>query len=248
MPFTFAHPAVVVFNKNKYLNLSALILGSMAPDFIYFILFSPSSNVGHTLFGFILLNLPLCFVLNFLFHRYIKYSIILSLPNKIANKYTYLFENNNSISNLKDFIIFCYSALIGMFTHVFWDAFTHETGFFVSNIKLLREYVSLLGHDVAAYKILQHGSTVLGTLIILIYVYKIRNNKGFAIRLNISTKFKIYLTLILTEFFVLISSFYCFKPMFGIGRFVVTTINGLFLGSLICGVNLSTLISNKKNL
>lgn len=55
MPFTLTHPALVVFNKNKNFNLLGLILGSMAPDFIYFILFNPSSNLGHTLNGFIFL-------------------------------------------------------------------------------------------------------------------------------------------------------------------------------------------------
>ncbi len=37
MPFTLAHPAAVVFLKNKKFNFTALILGSMAPDFIYFL-------------------------------------------------------------------------------------------------------------------------------------------------------------------------------------------------------------------
>lgn len=36
MPFTFAHPSVVIFSKSKKINLGGLILGSMAPDFIYF--------------------------------------------------------------------------------------------------------------------------------------------------------------------------------------------------------------------
>ncbi len=39
MPFTFAHPAAVLpFMKkqSKYISVTALILGSMAPDFEYF--------------------------------------------------------------------------------------------------------------------------------------------------------------------------------------------------------------------
>lgn len=72
MPFTLAHPAVVIFSKNKNFNLLGLILGSMAPDFIYFLLFNPSSNLGHTLLGFIILNLPICFLLNYLILKFIK--------------------------------------------------------------------------------------------------------------------------------------------------------------------------------
>lgn len=56
MPFTLAHPAAVVFFKNKKFNLTALILGSMAPDFIYFLNFRPYGNLGHQILGFFILN------------------------------------------------------------------------------------------------------------------------------------------------------------------------------------------------
>ncbi|MVO76193.1 DUF4184 family protein, partial [Paeniclostridium sordellii] len=80
MPFTLAHPAAVIFTKNKYFNLMGLILGSMAPDFIYFILFNPISNLGHTFLGFLFLNLPLCYLLNYLINNFIKVPFILNLP------------------------------------------------------------------------------------------------------------------------------------------------------------------------
>ncbi|WP_265588881.1 DUF4184 family protein [Terrisporobacter petrolearius] len=54
--------------RSKYFNFSGLILGSMAPNLIYFVLFSPSSNLGHTFWGFLLFNLPMCFLLNYLFY------------------------------------------------------------------------------------------------------------------------------------------------------------------------------------
>ena len=89
MAFTLAHPSAVIFSKSKKFNLGGLILGSMAPDFIYFLLFSPSSNIGHTPFGFVFLNLPLCFLLNFLFYKYIQDFFIMTLPNFISKKYLY---------------------------------------------------------------------------------------------------------------------------------------------------------------
>ncbi|SEF46838.1 protein of unknown function [Flavobacterium urumqiense] len=37
MPFTFSHPAIILpFLKNKKLSATALIIGSMSPDFEYF--------------------------------------------------------------------------------------------------------------------------------------------------------------------------------------------------------------------
>ncbi|WP_460277277.1 DUF4184 family protein [Clostridium sp. CTA-5] len=75
--------------KNKYLNLSGLILGSMAPDFIYFILFNPSSNFGHTILGTVILNIPLCFLLNFIYYKYIKDAFILNLLSCISKNYSF---------------------------------------------------------------------------------------------------------------------------------------------------------------
>ena len=71
MPFTLAHPAAVFFFKNKKFNLTALILGSMAPDFIYFLNFRPYGNLGHKILGFFILNLPLCILLAYIFHNFI---------------------------------------------------------------------------------------------------------------------------------------------------------------------------------
>ncbi|HAT6805041.1 TPA: DUF4184 family protein [Citrobacter freundii] len=51
MPFTFTHPAVVIpiyHYVNRSLSLSALIIGSMAPDFVYFFLFSVTGALSHS--------------------------------------------------------------------------------------------------------------------------------------------------------------------------------------------------------
>lgn len=89
MPFTFAHASAVLSFRNKYFNFIGLILGSMAPDFIYFILFNPSSNIGHTYLGFVLFNLPMCFLFNFLFYKYIQEVFIVSMPRFISDRYMY---------------------------------------------------------------------------------------------------------------------------------------------------------------
>ena len=53
MPFTFSHPAVILpatYLDKKYYCLSALIIGSMTPDFEYFIRmrdFSARENFTH---------------------------------------------------------------------------------------------------------------------------------------------------------------------------------------------------------
>lgn len=228
MPFTLAHPAVVIFSKNKNFNLLGLILGSMAPDFIYFLLFNPSSNLGHTILGFVIFNLPICFLLNYLILKFIKNPFIINLPSKICNYYTYLIHYDFNFKSTKDIFVFTYSCIVGMLTHILWDAFTHKTGYFVVNINLLKESIHILGYQVPFFKLLQHGSTLLGFFVILYYFYTIRRYSNKYIRSN---KFQYHLTAISIQILIIILSYLIFKN-FGIGRFVVTFINGLFLGYL----------------
>lgn len=247
MPFTFAHPSVVLPLNSKYFNLSGLILGSIAPDIIYFVLFSPSSNLGHTFLGFILFNLPMCFILNYLFYKYIQELFILTLPNFISSRYLYMIKNKNILSNKADILKFLYSCLIGMSTHVLWDAFTHKTGFFVQYISLLKNSIILFNINIPFYKILQHSSTIIGFLIIFIYVYKNRDtiNKTYYIKIN---KRKIYLSIIsitAISMILFISIFFRKNGFIGIGRIIITFINSIFLSYLIIGVMFYSKIQNK---
>ncbi len=228
MPFTLAHPAVVIFSKNKNFSSLGLILGSMAPDFIYFLLFNPISDLGHTLLGFLILNLPICFLLNYLILKFIKNPFIINLPSKICNYYTYLINYDFNFKSPKDIFVFTYSCIVGMLTHIIWDAFTHKTGYFVVNINLLKESIHILGYQVPFFKLLQHGSTLLGFFVILYYFYTIRRYSNKHIRSN---KFQYHLTAISIQILIIILSYLIFKN-FGIGRFVVTFMNGLFLGYL----------------
>ena len=245
MPFTLAHPSIIIFCKNRYLNLMGFILGSMSPDFIYFLCFNPSSNFGHTILGFIFFNLPLCFLLNFLIFRYVKTIFILSLPNFLLNRYSYLIYSSNKLNNLKNFFIFIYSSLFGMLTHVFWDAFTHESGFFVNRFPLFfKKSFTLLKYKVPIYKLFQHGSTLIGFLIIIIYFYSIQKSSDKK-TLN---RVRIFSTLFTTiSFTFLFSYLYTIltNSNFGIGRFIVTFINGLFLGYIFSGIYYNIHHTNK---
>ena len=245
MPFTLAHPSIIIFCKNRYLNLMGFILGSMSPDFIYFLCFNPSRNFGHTILGFIFFNLPLCFLLNFLIFRYVKTIFILSLPNFLLNRYSYLIYSSNKLDNLKNFFIFIYSSLFGMLTHVFWDAFTHESGFFVNRFPLFfKKSFTLLKYKVPIYKLFQHGSTLIGFLIIIIYFYSIQKSSDKK-TLN---RVRIFSTLFTTiSFTFLFSYLYTIltNSNFGIGRFIVTFINGLFLGYIFSGIYYNIHHTNK---
>jgi hypothetical protein len=54
MPFTFSHPAIILplkYFKKKWFSLTGLVIGSMTPDFEYFVRMRIQSNYSHTIEG-----------------------------------------------------------------------------------------------------------------------------------------------------------------------------------------------------
>src|SRR5690606_38632392 len=54
-----------------------------------------------------------------------------------------------------------------------WDSFTHAGGYFVELHPILTADITLAGFDIPLYKILQHGSTVVGGLVIAFTIYRL---------------------------------------------------------------------------
>lgn len=182
MPLTFAHPAAVLpFSRNsKYVNFLALVLGSMSPDFEYFLRGMPYGEIGHTLIGFLTFNLPLIVIVYLIYKKYIHSTLFQHLPSILQDPYS---QKPNS-SGLLKVLVFLYSALFGMLTHVVWDSFTHLEGYMVRNLSILSYPVHILDYQIPIFKFLQHGSTMVGITLILLYMYirasRNRNNRDEA--------------------------------------------------------------------
>lgn len=175
MPFTFSHPAIVIPVKKrfpKYLSMTGLVIGSMAPDFEYFLRFKPMGLVGHGILGFIVLNLPLCFVVAFLFHNLVKAALVANLPDLIRKRVAGKLSGRFAMDSAKSFAVFSFSSLVGMASHVFWDSFTHRGGYFVEGIPYLDSSFFVLGLEAPLYKLFQHGSTLIGAAFILYFLLK----------------------------------------------------------------------------
>nr|MBS9408177.1 DUF4184 family protein [Streptococcus oralis] len=86
-------------------------------------------------------------------HYILKKPFITHLPKPFAGYFAYAVDERWGLHTWKDFFVFCYSALFGMLTHVVWDAFTHNTGYFVTKIPLLQRGL----HSIPVYKYMQHG-------------------------------------------------------------------------------------------
>lgn len=165
MPWTFAHPAAVLplrrFGASR-LPLSGLVAGSLAPDFGYYAGLFDLATRAHTPVGVLLFCLPPAFLLVLFLHRFRRH-LVAPLPDPHRT----LLDDVSVLSlrspeNMAGMVV---AILIGAFTHVAWDAFTHANGAMVQAGAPLREPLFVFaGRTYAVYNILQHASTLLGLI------------------------------------------------------------------------------------
>lgn len=173
MPFTFAHPAIILplhFLPNKWFSFTALVIGSMTPDFEYFIRMKPISEYSHTIEGLFFFDLPVGILLTFIFHNLVRNLFIRNLPEFLRSRFASANYFNWNDYFKKNWIVVITSILMGASSHIFWDSFTHETGYFVIQIEFLKSILHIQHWNIPVYKILQHGSTLLGTVLILLVI------------------------------------------------------------------------------
>ncbi|MEO8237560.1 MAG: DUF4184 family protein [Flavobacterium sp.] len=179
MPFTFSHPAIILplkYLPGKWFSLTGLIVGSLTPDFEYFIRMKVQSNYSHTVYGIFWFDFPLAILLCFIFHNIVRDDLFKNLPKNIQSKTLVYTEFNWNNYFKRSWFIIVISTLIGIASHLLWDSFTHDHGYFVNKISLLRNSVSLFDKEVPVLKIAQHLSTLIGTVIILVSISKLPKN------------------------------------------------------------------------
>ncbi|MBA4148071.1 MAG: DUF4184 family protein [Verrucomicrobia bacterium] len=166
MPLTLAHPAAAVPFRRLGLPLSALVVGSMSPDFAKIFTLRPSANLGHSLDGIVWFCIPSGLLVLMLFHFLLKRPLIELLPGQCASRLAQ-FLDNTRWRNVHNLPVVCAGLAIGAFTHLFWDSFTHADGWTAHHLPFLQQTVfELKGHEVKGYKLAQHGSTFVGMLLL----------------------------------------------------------------------------------
>jgi hypothetical protein len=231
MPLTIAHPAIVIpFRKfgDGWFSVSALIIGSMSPDFEYLITFQLQDKIAHSSIGVLFFCLPIGLLIYCLYHGIIRVKLIQNLPMILKSRFVYA-ENFEWKKYLQQrWFIVLYSLIIGAFSHLFWDSFTHDHRFFVEQIPILKSKIA--GFPV--YKIVQHGSTFVGLLVILLAVYRLPR---VTTKAN-ESKWKywlVFLMVIVVTFLVRLNDGLSLKQL---GSCIVTLFSGIFLGLLIASI------------
>lgn len=170
MPITISHPAVAVPLRRFGLVLSALILGSMMPDFEFFLRLTDGRLIAHTIPGIFIFCIPVGLISLLVFHKLIKYPLLSLLPHRHQSRLLHV-TNEFKFFPIKRFLLIIISLAIGAGTHIFWDSFTHPGGWMVNHIPLLSyPLLTLSAGTIRVYFFLQYLSSLLGALV-LIYWY-----------------------------------------------------------------------------
>ncbi|MCX2738728.1 DUF4184 family protein [Pontibacter anaerobius] len=175
MPFTAAHPAIILpLLRRRWFSATALVIGSMAPDFEYFFRLRTQSEVSHTLAGLLLFNLPVTLLLCLLFHSTVRDLAVQFLPPYFKKRALAQTYPADWLQYLRaNWLVVSSSALLGAFSHLFWDSFTHQSLYFVSVLPVLSTVVEIpfIDFKIELHRLLQHLSTAVGFVAILGYVH-----------------------------------------------------------------------------
>jgi membrane-bound metal-dependent hydrolase YbcI (DUF457 family) len=166
VPFTVSHAAAALPFRRTRLVTSALVVGTMAPDFEYFLALKAHDKFGHTFPGILVLTLPVSLLVLWIFHNFVKVPAATLLPQRLQSRVaSYL--GAFRFRGTRRFLLIVLSILVGIATHVLWDSFTHFGTYPYDHWAVLREWVNLpvLG-PTPFYKVLQHSSTMLGLVIL----------------------------------------------------------------------------------
>jgi hypothetical protein len=174
MPFTFSHPAIILpFSKIRsgYISVSGLVIGSITPDFEYFLTMKATGRFSHSLPGIFLFDLPVAFVVLLIFHLAIKKPFIENTPAYFKSRLADLHDFHFALHFRKHFVGYLLCLLAGIASHIAWDTFTHANEFFVNRSDILKAPLNISGlPNWPLFRYLQHLSTVVGALAI-VYVF-----------------------------------------------------------------------------
>jgi hypothetical protein len=228
MPFTFAHPAIVLPLRKlprHWHSLTGLIMGSITPDFEYFIRMRVQSIYSHTWSGLFWFDVPLGMLLTFVYLRFIRDGLIAHLPLALNRRFSKC-RGVALMKSLRYVIVMALSVLIGATSHLLWDSFTHPNGYFVQLMPMLSFAIPIHHHYIAVYKLLQHGSTLAGFAFITIVVYKLPKEKSTPIAQITGYWYVILISVILTVIVRLL----CGLTLKAYGNLIVTCICGVLIG------------------
>jgi hypothetical protein len=170
MPWTFAHPAAVLPMRRfcpRHLHFAALVVGSLMPDFGYHFGLFALATYAHTLAGTLFACVPIGMALLICFSA-VRRPLWHLLPQPHRDALEPLVAQP-LLQGTGNIVRSSASIVLGAWSHIAWDSFTHRSGWSVAHIAALRSAVPVpwIG-EVPLYNLLQHVSTLVGVLVLVL--------------------------------------------------------------------------------
>jgi hypothetical protein len=166
MPMTAAHPLAVLPLRRWRLDTTCLVIGSMSPDFEYFLRVELVSTVSHTLPGLFYFCIPITLLAAVVFHRVLKWPAIRVAPWR--GRLAVFAQRPWPVQRWPWLVV---SAALGAATHLVWDGFTHAGHFGPRDIAALRAVVQVpVVGDMLVHRVIQHVSTIVGLAVLAIVI------------------------------------------------------------------------------
>jgi hypothetical protein len=183
MPFTISHVAAIL-PVARFLHrgrvLSALVIGSMVPDFSLFLPWRVNRMETHSAAALLTWSLPVGLATYWVFQYLIKRPVREVLPDG-AYARSLPFAAVADLRSLEQWILSTAAILVGAVTHLVWDGFTHEGARGVRMIPAVDEFtVSLAGRRLAGPRFLQDFSSLVGLVIVLTLIVRALRRRGAA--------------------------------------------------------------------
>jgi hypothetical protein len=172
MPFTLAHPAAVLpLRRFRYLQTVSLVVGSITPDLPYFVpmRFGRLVPDTHGIVGSFTTDIPLglaALLLGFLLRRPLT-TLMSVRARAICLRAMERFREPLA------WVVAPLSILIGIWTHIVWDSFTHDGGWIVRRVSALSAPVSFGWYTGQVCHVLQYVSSVAGLAVLAIWYLRL---------------------------------------------------------------------------
>jgi hypothetical protein len=237
MPFTVSHAAVVLpflRARPQLVSGTALVIGSAAPDFEYFIKMGVNSYYSHTLLAIFYFNIPITILLAFLFHGVVKKNLIENLPVYFQYRFNELKCLDFLLYFKNNYWAVIISAGMGAASHIIWDSFTHNDGFFAQRISLYKNiFIPFDGVRYPLFYGLQQISTYVGLLIVIIYTLSLKPDRNIQAT---KVSFTYWIMLIVLIVSILFLRFFLDTKTLDLGNFVVSLVSAILLSAFLCGL------------
>jgi hypothetical protein len=173
VPFTISHAAAALPLRNLgrfRLPLSALMIGSMSPDYAYFLPGELDRVETHSLAGLFYFCWPASIALWLLFVRVLEQPTLALLPENWRSR----FPSSSTQISLRLLAIASVAVILGAITHVVWDSFTHRGTVVVKAIPPLHAVAFYLdGWRIRWFLVLQLASSVAGILLLALWAWRL---------------------------------------------------------------------------